>query len=646
MEKNESLKLGVMSAAMKPEIDAIVANGDQASTDKDLKDHPEACIKNGISDLDSDTGDNSVNSDLKKNEIPNELNGKMDATKREDKSLSNSNSLISNGAIGNSKILKDDDTSKDGEKSKSLPIIEREKRSRSNTPTRMCRLKEEGNNLKSETETSSRESTPLSAVSSSGATLVSNSSRDNTPVPQSSSRSSTPGFTVPSENQTVNPENIQAINKTVLHLEQSDRSSPALDTSRSSTPVNRSSEERSVDSDSSSSKQTGPKMPKARKSAMPSKPLSLKSQSSNVTVKLPDFENPIKLDTKTLEKISMLGKSHDHKLQTVNSNVPSNKSKHRKIGACTSKAKTDAKNLKNSGGSGDVRQKMELEGDDKVKGKIKGTKMDLESDETIKKLSKVESKRGHIGMRSARKIKRLGRTRLKNVGLDSPKKNKKTKRKIFSKKFGDDSQSEDVVDSNTESSNASNTVQSVTASIMSPVKVSSRVKKRRKKMGQYKLPNEIKKKAAVKKKDDRKYDSDCSEGSILSEGKKLEERETNENVEDMEARNNDSMLTESDADASLLSADTGISESDTSMNESRDDSVSNSSQSKKPVWEIFKRTKMTPTQKFPFGSNRKFNPLKKSPTNSPSLERRRKTIAEYMMNREKMGLSGIQVSFK
>ncbi|XP_069119470.1 uncharacterized protein [Argopecten irradians] len=73
----------------------------------------------------------------------------------------------------------------------------------------------------------------------------------------------------------------------------------------------RSSEERSLDStDSAMSSKSRTFVPKARKSGFPSSSAKKRDMmlSNNVIVKLPDFDNPIQIDSRTLEKISRLGK--------------------------------------------------------------------------------------------------------------------------------------------------------------------------------------------------------------------------------------------------------------------------------------------------------------------------------------------------
>ncbi|XP_033732382.1 uncharacterized protein LOC117321879 isoform X2 [Pecten maximus] len=73
----------------------------------------------------------------------------------------------------------------------------------------------------------------------------------------------------------------------------------------------RSSEERSLDStDSTMSNKSRTFVPKARKSGFPSSSAKKRDMvlSNNVIVKLPDFDNPIQIDSRTLEKISRLGK--------------------------------------------------------------------------------------------------------------------------------------------------------------------------------------------------------------------------------------------------------------------------------------------------------------------------------------------------
>ncbi|XP_021380179.1 mucin-17-like isoform X2 [Mizuhopecten yessoensis] len=73
----------------------------------------------------------------------------------------------------------------------------------------------------------------------------------------------------------------------------------------------RSSEERSLDStDSAMSNKSRTIVPKARKSGFPSSSRRKRDLllPNNVIVKLPDFDNPIQIDSRTLEKISRLGK--------------------------------------------------------------------------------------------------------------------------------------------------------------------------------------------------------------------------------------------------------------------------------------------------------------------------------------------------
>lgn len=126
---------------------------------------------------------------------------------------------------------------------------------------------------------------------------VSDSSRETTPSLTDNSREGTP----------------------VLKSRNSSRTSTPLSDSRCSTPTNAANMEVKKDEkvkDTNSSGKPVTKMPKARKSALP---ISKQSQEvvaknmglppSNLTVKLPDFEAPIKLNSSMLEELSNLGRS-------------------------------------------------------------------------------------------------------------------------------------------------------------------------------------------------------------------------------------------------------------------------------------------------------------------------------------------------
>lgn len=125
----------------------------------------------------------------------------------------------------------------------------------------------------------------------------SNSSRETTPFLTDTSREGTP----------------------VLKSRNSSRTSTPLNDSGCSTPTNVTNMDCKKDEkikDSNSSGKPATKMPKARKSALP---ISKQSQEvvaknmglppSNLTVKLPDFDSPIKLNSSMLEELSNLGRS-------------------------------------------------------------------------------------------------------------------------------------------------------------------------------------------------------------------------------------------------------------------------------------------------------------------------------------------------